>query len=140
LLDTEPSIDITQDQLGLAVFAARGGLRSLHRPRTPLTEAALCDWIAHAQVGESIQYHEGFLLLDRSERASHLSTEERARIHATARRAWIACELGLVHLFSIRVCDGHFRYLAIRSGSVLKPQDIQARRRPSTSSPNPLPQ
>ena len=69
-------------------------------PRRPLTEAQLCDWIADARVGEAIQYHEGFLLCDRSEGSSPLPTQERIRLHAVARRAWIACELGLVHLLA----------------------------------------
>lgn len=85
-------------------------------PRRPLTEVQLCDWIADARVGEAIQYHEGFLLQDRSEATSPLSAKERVRLHAVARRAWIACELGLVHLFSVKVGEGHYRYLALRSG------------------------
>lgn len=119
-----------QEFLGVAVFAARGGLPSLYHPAEPLTEAALCDWIANAQVGESIQYHEGFLLIDRSESASALPRKDRLRLHAMARRAWIACELGLVHLFSLRVGECRYRYMAIRSGSVLSPTDIQARLKP----------
>jgi len=90
-------------------------------PRRPLTEAQLCDWIADARVGESIQYHEGLLLRDRSEVASALPPKERNSLHAVARRAWVACELGLVHLFSIKLGDDHYRYLALRSASPLLP-------------------
>ena len=128
--------DITRDHLGLLVFALRGGLKALYRPGEPMTEAALGDWIVGAQVGESILYHEGFLLLDRSPSASTLPAKERARIHALARRAWLACELGLVHLFSPRVGDGRYRYLAIRSGSTLKNPDIQARLRQPKAAPS----
>lgn len=90
-------------------------------PRRSLTEAQLCDWIADARVGESIQYHEGLLLRDRSEVASALQPKERNSLHAVARRAWVACELGLVHLFSIKLGDDHYRYLALRSASPLLP-------------------
>lgn len=93
-------------------------------PRRPLTEAQLCDWIADARVGEAIQYHEGLLLQDRSEASSPLSAKERARLHAVARRAWIACELGLVHLFSVKVGEGHYRYLALRSAQTTPPVEI----------------
>ena len=92
-------------------------------PRRPLTEAQLCDWIADARVGEAIQYHEGLLLQDRSETSSPLPAKERARLHAVARRAWIACELGLVHLFSIKVGENHYRYLALRSAQTTEPHE-----------------
>ena len=74
--------------------------------------------------GNAIQYHQGLLLRDRSELASEFPTKERARIHAVARRAWIACELGLVHLFSQKVEENHYRYLAIRTINVLKPPEL----------------
>ncbi|MDR4125530.1 hypothetical protein [Yanghanlia caeni] len=92
-------------------------------PRRPLTEAQFCDWIAEARVGEALQYHEGLLLRDRSETASALNAKERARLHAVARRAWIACELGLVHLFSVKVDEGHYRYLALRSAQTTTARD-----------------
>ena len=72
--------------------------RPLYLPATPLTEAALCDWIAQALPGERLQYHEGLLLVDRSEANSPYPPKERQRIDAVAKRAWRACELGLVHL------------------------------------------
>ncbi|NCV86119.1 MAG: hypothetical protein EBW14_09640, partial [Oxalobacteraceae bacterium] len=84
-------------------------------PAEKLTEAAACDWIANALVGQSIQYHEGFLMMDRSDSGSGLSAKERSRLHSVARRMWIACELGLVHLFSLKVADCHYRYLAADS-------------------------
>ena len=84
--------------------------------------------------GQAIQYHEGFLLLDRSESGSGLGTKERNRLHSVARRAWIACELGLVHLFSLKVADGHYRYIAIRSSSKLTPPEIRARLRKTNAS------
>jgi len=103
--------------------------RQLYVPPVSLTEANLCDWIASAPVGHCIQYHEGLLLRDRSELSSDLPTKERARIHSLARRAWIACELGLVHLFSKKVDDDHYRYLAMRSSTTLKPPEIRTKLR-----------
>ncbi len=129
MLATEKLTNTTHSQVGLAVDVGRTGIQSVHVPPAPLTEAGFCDWIASALVGQSIQYHEGLLLLDRSAVASELSTKDRARVHSVARRAWIACELGLVHLFSVKVGDSHYRYLAIRSGSSLKPPEIRSRLR-----------
>lgn len=87
-------------------------------------------------VGQSIEYHEGFLLLDRSETVSELPTKERARLHAVARRAWIACELGLVHLVSLKVEEARYRYIAVRSTSTLKPPEIRTRLRVARATPS----
>ena len=46
-------------------------------PAKPLNEGELCDWIANALVGESIQYHEGLLFIDRSATTSTLTTQQR---------------------------------------------------------------
>jgi hypothetical protein len=89
--------------------------RPLYLPATPLTEAALCDWIATSVPGERLQYHQGLLLVDRSEATSPFPSRERQRIHAVAKRAWNACELGLVHLVSQRVEFFVFRYIAVRA-------------------------
>lgn len=93
----------------------------------PLHEGGLCDWIACARPGAAIEYHQGFLLLDRSEVASDLPAKERARLHAVARRAWIACELGLIHLFSIKVAEARYRYLAVRSKTSVPKSGVQNR-------------
>ena len=89
--------------------------RPVYLPAKPLTEAALCDWIAQALPGERLQYHQGLLLVDRSESSSPCPPKERQRIHAVAKRAWHACEVGLVHLVSERVEPFVFRYLVIRA-------------------------
>lgn len=107
----------------------------LYSPSVAVTESILCDWIASALVGHCILYHEGLLLRDRSESSSGLPTKERARIHSLARRAWIACELGLVHLFSQRVDDDHYRYLAMRSSTTLKPPEIRTQLRIAQPAP-----
>lgn len=109
--------------------------RHLHVPPASVTEGRFCDWIASAPVGEAILYHEGLLLQDRSESGSQYPARERARIHAVARRAWIACELGLVHLFSQRVAENHYRYLAIRSATTLRPPEIRTQLRTTQPAP-----
>lgn len=89
--------------------------RPLYVPTKPLTEGALCDWIATSVAGERIQYHRGLLLVDRSDANSTLPVKERKRVHALAKRAWTACELGLVHLVSRRIAPFVFAYIAVRS-------------------------
>ena len=124
-------IATTRQHLGLGDIGAIAA-EPPYKPSVA-TEGLFSDWIAVALVGQAIQYHEGFLLIDRSESHSSLPAKERARVHAVARRAWIACELGLVHLFSQRVSDHHYRYLAVRSGSTLTPPEIRTRLRKSGS-------
>lgn len=100
--------------------------RPLYVPAQPLTEAALCDWIAQALPGERMQYHQGLLLMDRSPTTSPYPPKERQRIHAVAKRAWHACELGLVHLVSQRIEPFIFRYIAERAR--MTPDASQVRR------------
>ena len=99
----------------------KGGLQNFTQigedfnPNNPLEERGLCDWIATASTGDSIVYHRGYLLVDRSETLSKLVPSDRKRINQLARRAWIACELGLVHLFTQRINEAEYRYIAVKS-------------------------
>jgi hypothetical protein len=102
-----------------------GGRTPAPSPRTRITETALCDWIATAGAGESLVYHEGLLVVDRSNSFSALSKTERARVHAVAKRAWIASELGLVHLFSKRLAEGRYRYIAVRARTTITAKEIR---------------
>ena len=133
-------IETSRSHLGLGVDIGRAALQPVYVPIEKLSETNLCDWVASALVGHCIQYHEGLLLRDRSETNSELTTKDRARIHSVARRAWIACELGLVHLFSQKVGDDHYRYMAMRSSSPLKPPEIRTQLRIAQMAPsNPKP-
>jgi hypothetical protein len=133
-------IETSRSHLGLGVDIGRAALQPVYVPIEKLSEANLCDWVASALVGHCIQYHEGLLLRDRSETSSDLTTKDRTRIHSVARRAWIACELGLVHLFSQKVGDDHYRYMAMRSSSPLKPPEIRTQLRIAQMAPsNPKP-
>ena len=133
-------IETSRSHLGLGVDIGRAALQPVYVPIEKLSEANLCDWVASALVGHCIQYHEGLLLRHRSETSSDLTTKDRARIHSVARRAWIACELGLVHLFSQKVGDDHYRYMAMRSSSPLKPPEIRTQLRIAQMAPsNPKP-
>ncbi len=129
-------IETSRSHLGLGVDIGRAALQPVYIPIEKLSEANLCDWVASALVGHCIQYHEGLLLRDRSETNSDLTTKDRARIHSVARRAWIACELGLVHLFSQKVDDDHYRYMAMRSSSPLKPPEIRTQLRIAQMAPS----
>jgi hypothetical protein len=125
-LNAKPIVEAIRSQLGGEVNAA-AITPPVYVPAEKLTEAAACDWMANALVGQSIQYHEGFLMIDRSNACSELTAKERNRLHAVARRMWIACEMGLVHLCSVKVGDCHYRYIAVRSATKLTSPEIRAR-------------
>jgi hypothetical protein len=108
----------------LQAFAACGGRRSIWVPPKPLTEGAFRRWLADAQPGDALQYHEGHLLLDRSETASDLPAAERRRVDGLASQVWNAREGGLLHLFSQCIDEGHFRYVAIRSSRPVSEPDF----------------
>ena len=105
------------------------------QPVVPLTKVRLCHWIANAQAGQSIQYHEGLLLRDRSKPGSALPAKACKRLDAVASTAWSACDLGLVHLFSRKIEEYHYQYLAMRSRRVATAADIRSRLLPSTTEP-----
>jgi len=44
----------------------------------------------------------------------------------------------LVHLFSLKVADCHYRYLAVRSANTLTPPEIRTRLR-QVGTPSPVP-
>lgn len=129
LLAKKDFLNATRSHLQLDAQGSALTVQAVYEPPNPVTEAALCDWIADARAGHAIKYHEGHLLVDRSELSSALPPKDRARLHAMARRAWIACELGLVHLFSQKVGECHYRYLAVRAATPLAPPQIRTRLR-----------
>lgn len=85
-----------------------------------LDEGEFCDWIATASSGKSIEYHRGFLLSDRSGANGAYSIKDQQRISALARRAWIGAELGLLHLYSERLGEAWYRYVAVRANTTLR--------------------
>lgn len=78
-----------------------------------LTEIEFCAWVAQAAPGEVLEYHRGFLGLDRSACGRSMSVESRAVLSRTSNRAWQLAEQGLVHLVQRRNGPDDFSYLAI---------------------------
>ena len=74
------------------------------RPTTRrLTEIEFCSWVAQALPGDGLEYHCGFLALDRT----------RGDIDKLAARALWAFKQGLVHLVQERVGPEDFAYIAV---------------------------
>ena len=80
---------------------------------TPISEIELCAWVAQAAPGEALEYHRGFLGLDRSVMGRLMSYESRVKLDRTSDRAWLLAEQGLVHLVQRRLGPDSFSYIAI---------------------------
>ena len=87
------------------------------------TEIDLLAWVGQASPGDILEYHQGFLALDRT---SHGHKErDRAALGQVASQAMRLAEHGLVHLLQRRVCSERFSYLAIaRPRTVSSPLSI----------------
>ena len=63
--------------------------------------------------GDRLEYHRGFLTLDRCQGLSRFTTEERTRLTWLGARAFWAAEQGLVHLVQERLGPDQFAYIAV---------------------------
>ena len=82
-----------------------------------LDEVSFCAWAAQAAPGEALEYHRGFLALDRTPFGA-MQREGRAEFIRMTVRARQLAERGLIHLVQRRLGSETFSYLAIaRSGS-----------------------
>jgi hypothetical protein len=85
-------------------------------PIRPLTAARFWLWLARSVPGVALEYHRGFLVLDRSP-ASELSNEERRMVARLADAALHAAEEGRVHLVQRRNGAFDFSYVAIKAAA-----------------------
>ena len=64
---------------------------------------------------------------DRAKPGSALPAKACRRLDAVASTAWSACDLGLVHLFSRKIEEYRYQYLAMRSRRAATAADIRSR-------------
>ena len=84
------------------------------KPSSPrLTDIDLCAWVAAAEPGERLEYHRGFLAVDRLPVLSELPEPDRERPSQLASRALQLAGQDLVHRVQERLGPCHFAYLAI---------------------------
>ncbi len=82
-------------------------------PPVQLSEIELCGWVSQAEPGEAIEYHRGFLGIDRTPVGRPMSAEDRLHLIAMAERAMRLAEQGLLHLVQRRLGADTFSYLAV---------------------------
>lgn len=97
------------------------------------SEAELSAWLASAEPGEAVQYHDGFLAADI---ATDLQSDMKAKAEliGKARLAWWAGENGLVHLVQRRLAPGRCAYLAIMRPAPTRPRDRVSHRKNAAAS------
>ena len=78
----------------------------------PLSVAALFAWVARARPGDQIEYHRGFLALDRIKGPS-LEEAERLKLAAVAGHALALADRGKLHLLQERHGNGDYSYWAV---------------------------
>ena len=86
--------------------------RARKRPRPP-SEIELCAWIAQAEPGAVLEYHRGFLALDRTTFGRFADTPACAALGLLGNRAHDLAERGLVHLVQHRHGAEDYSYFAI---------------------------
>lgn len=85
-----------------------------HLFRGPNTnEVTFCSWLAQAAPGDALEYHRGFLCLDRSGIESIRKTKKADALDQLADRAFDLAERGFIHLIQRRVAPETFSYIAI---------------------------
>ena len=87
------------------------------RPALPamasMDEIAFCAWVAQADPGAALVYHQGFLAVDTDTVLAGLSPEARGALRQLRDAAFRAAEQGLVHLVQQRLATDRFAYIAI---------------------------
>src|SRR3954466_11913095 len=86
--------------------------RAEKRARHP-SEIELCAWIAQATPGAVLEYHRGFLALDRTTFGHFADTPARAALGLLGNRAHDLAERDLVHLVQHRYGVEDYSYFAI---------------------------
>jgi hypothetical protein len=88
------------------------------RPGVSLSAAALSAWVARARPGERVEYHRGFLAIDRTKGTSALNEAARRKLNAVADHTLALSNEGRLHLLQERYGDGDYSYWAVARAPV----------------------
>ena len=89
----------------------RGSSSPFHLQK--LNETSFCAWVAQARPGDVLEYHRGFLCLDRGTPEQTNKKPHQIQLDEMSARAFDLAERGFLHLLQQRVGDACFRYMAI---------------------------
>jgi hypothetical protein len=95
----------------------------LSRPQggMPLFLTTFRGWLACAKPGERLQYHRGYLALDRVKGTTSLKEAERRKLAALAGQALALADGGKLHLLQERHGDGDYSYWAVARAPTRSP-------------------
>lgn len=82
-------------------------------PRPRVSEIELCAWVAQAEPGAVLEYHRGYLALDRTAFGRLGDTPARGALGLLGNRAHDLAERGLVHLVQHRHGPEDYSYFAV---------------------------
>lgn len=82
-------------------------------PGLSTNEVNFCSWLAQAEPGDALEYHRGFLCLDRGGFESTRGNKQSQALDQLADRAFDLAERGFVHLIQRRIGPETFSYIAI---------------------------
>src|SRR5262249_8691512 len=89
-------------------------MNAVSRSVTPHpTDIGRLSWLNQAEPGDAIEYHRGFLALNRSHQSSTLRERDRQALCRLANLAMRLADQSLVHLVQHRICRDRFSYIAI---------------------------
>lgn len=77
------------------------------------TEMELCGWLGQAEPGGVLQYHRGFLPVDRDAQQSRLGKQDRQALIRMCDRAHWAAARGLAYLLQRRHGECDYSYLIV---------------------------
>ena len=77
------------------------------------TDIGLLAWLNLAQPGDAIEYHRGFLTVDRARETSALREDDRQVLCRIANLALRLSSVGLIHLVQRRIKPDCFSYVAV---------------------------
>jgi hypothetical protein len=78
-----------------------------------LTEIDLAGWLEQAAPGDAIEYHRGFLALDRCRVVGRMGEQDATELSRVADRAWWSAQRGLAHLLQRRDGPADYTYLLV---------------------------
>jgi hypothetical protein len=92
---------------------AKSPVIRIPRPRPKISEIELCAWVAQAAPGAVLEYHRGYLALDRTGFGRFADSPDRAALGLLGARAHDLAERGLVHLVQQRHGTEDYSYIAV---------------------------
>lgn len=92
---------------------AKAPVIRIPRARPNISEIELCAWVAQAAPGAVLEYHRGYLALDRTGFGHLGNTPARAALGLLGARAHDLAERGLVHLVQQRHGPEDYSYFAV---------------------------